>query len=91
MTDDELFKLMLHHIRHVGMEDHALRVQRQAIIESEMVVRERRATPYQTIVQVGQIVPILVGQCGQGDDARFAQSGFEVKPGDQLLVYRGGG
>jgi hypothetical protein len=90
VTDDQLLKLMLHHILEDPHENPALRAQRRHLIEYEMRLRKERSVPYQTIVQVDQVVLIGVGQCGQGDDQRTVQSSFEVKKGDQLLVYRGG-
>jgi hypothetical protein len=93
VTDSELLKLMLHHIDENYEEargDREVHHQRLKIIEAEMVLRESRTTPYQTVIQVDQVIPIGVGQCGQGGDKRIVQSSFEVRKGDQLLVYREG-
>lgn len=90
MTDTNLLKLMLHHITHPD-ECEVLRCQRLGIIQQEMGVIERRLTPYHTVIQVEQIVHLGVGVCGQGDDKRVVESGFEVKVGDVLYVYRGQG
>lgn len=91
MTDHALLKLMLHHIIEFGGSESAdLKVQRLTIILGEMDERENRKTPYQTTIQVDQVIHLSVGQCGQGEDKRLVQSGFDVKRGDQLFVYRKG-
>lgn len=88
MTDTNLLKLMLHHILNPN-EDETLRRQRQLIIEAEMERVSTRTTTYQAVVQVEQVIRLGVGVCGQGDDKRIVESGFEVKRGDQIFVYRG--
>lgn len=89
MTDTNLLKLMLHHILNPN-EDETLRRQRQLIIEAEMERVSTRTTTYQAVVQVEQVIRLGVGVCGQGDDKRIVESGFEVKSGDQIFVYRRG-
>lgn len=87
MNDSQLLKLMLYHITHPN-QDELLRAQRQEIIVREMDRVEKRSNPYQTVIQVDQIILLAVGKCGSGQDARLVESGFEVKVGDEVFVYR---
>lgn len=82
---------MLNHIcegDNVGPYAGDLRRQRREIIEAEMLDRIGRRTPFQAIIQVDQVIFLGVGQCGQGEDKRIVESSFDVKVGDQLIVYR---
>lgn len=90
MTDSDLLLLMLRHLKLEGDpgESPASRQTRRGIIEDEMQKREGRSTPYQHQIRVKQTIRLAVGECGMGAEARLVESGFEVKPGDELLVYR---
>lgn len=91
MSDLELLKLMLRHIQ-IEMEDDAhLRAHRQATIEFMMKDREGRTTPFQADIRVDQVILYAAGVCGMGEEKRTVETSFEVKAGDQLLVYRQGG
>lgn len=88
MTDSQLLTLMFYHMTSPD-EPPDIRAARLIIIAGEMTDREERKTVYQADIRVSQQVRLAVGRCGQGQEARTVESGFDVEEGDQLLVYRG--